>query len=300
MRGIHGARPGDAVLITGGSSDLGLETALYLAARGRRVYATTRDLAKRPAMLRAAAERGVHLEVLQLDVTDRASIDAAVDEVVGEAGGLYALVNNAGRGLRGCLEDLAEEEIRQVFEVNVFGTMAVTRAVLPHLRTAGRGRIVIISSVGGRLASYGLTGYCASRFALEGFGESLALEVAPFGLQVVLVEPGIIKTAYWTVGRGIARNALNPASPYYARFRRQEELADAIAERSRNRPIHVARAVHHALTTPSPRLRYVVGQPASLLFALRRYLPGETFDRAYSAILLRLLEERQRPQERPA
>ncbi len=146
-----GARPGDAVLITGCSTGLGMETALCLAERGLRVYASMRDLDRKDALLEAAERRRVSLEVLQLDVTDPASIEAAIATAAADS--LYGLVNNAGIGLRGCLEDLALDEIRRVFEVNVLGAMAVTQQVLPHLRTAGRGRVVTISSVAGKIAS---------------------------------------------------------------------------------------------------------------------------------------------------
>jgi NAD(P)-dependent dehydrogenase (short-subunit alcohol dehydrogenase family) len=280
----------ESVLITGCSGGLGLEAALYLAERGFNVFATLRDMGKRQYLLDCAAQRGVSLEVLRLDVVDPDSIDSAVNHVLERAGGIYGLVNNAGTGLRGCLEDLSEAEIRQVFDVNVFGTIAVTQRVLPHMRVAGRGRIVTMSSVGARIASFGLSGYCASRFALEGFAEALALEVAPFGIQSILVEPGIIKTPYWTTAnRGTAKNAEDPTSAYASMFRRHEALADRIADRSRTKPVHVAKVVHRALTVRHPQLRYVVGQPAGLLISLRRHLPGDLFERVYFPLVLRLL-----------
>lgn len=290
-------RRGDAVLVTGSSTGLGLETALHLAERGFRVYATVRDLGSRPEVERAAAERNVTLAVLRLDVTDAGSIDEAVRAVVEQAGGIFGLVNNAGIGLRGCLEDLADAEIRQVFETNVFGTMALTKRVLPHMRAAGRGRIVTISSVGGRISSFGMSAYCATKFALEGFGEALALEVAPFGLQAILIEPGIIKTSRWTVNRGRGANALNPASPYYELFKRSEEAADGVVKATRNKPIHVAMAVYHALTTPRPRMHYVVGWPASAAVRLRRYLPEPLFERLYFGALLRRIVRGEGPRQ---
>jgi len=282
-----GARPGDAVLITGCSTGLGMETALYLAERGLTVYASMRDLDRQAALLEAAERRRVSLEVLRLDVTDPASIEAAI--ATAAVDGLYGLVNNAGIGLRGCLEDLALDEIRRVFEVNVLGAMAVTQRVLPHLRTAGRGRVVTISSVAGKIASFGLSAYCASKFALEGFGEALALEIAPFGLKSILIEPGIVKTSRWTINRGTARDALTPASPYHRLFNRHEQIADDIVERSKTRPADVAEAVHRALTVDRPRLRYLVGRPASAAVNFRRYAPAALFERLYFGSLLRRL-----------
>jgi len=270
-----------SVLITGAGTGIGLETALYLAEQGFQVYASVPDLSQQNGVDTAAAERGVSLQVLQLDVTDQPSIQSAVDTIVAESGGIYGLVNNAGLGLRGYFEDLSEEEISQVFEVNVFGTMAVTRAVLPHMRAARRGRIVIITSVGGRIGSLAVSAYGATKFAQEGFGESLAQEVVPFGIYVSLVEPAIIKTERWGVHRGVAKRALNPESPYYAWFRESERLADRLVETSPTRPIHVAKTVYRALTAKRPKLRYVVGWRAGLVLTLRRYLPGELFERVY-------------------
>jgi NAD(P)-dependent dehydrogenase (short-subunit alcohol dehydrogenase family) len=196
-------------------------------------------------------------------------------------------VNNAGIGLRGCFEDLTDGEIRQVFEANVFGTMAVTRRVLPSMRAAGRGRIVTITSVGGRIATFGLSAYCSSKFAQEGFGEALALELEPFGIRSILIEPGIIKTSRWTVNRGTGANALDPESPYCAMFRRHEELADRFVESRKTRPEHVAKAVYRALVARRPRMRYVVGRPASVVIALRGLLPDGLFERVYFGSLLR-------------
>ena len=216
-------------------------------------------------------------------MTDPSGVESAVEAIVAETGGIFGLVNNAGIGLRGCFEDLTEAEIRQVFEANVFGTMAVTRQVLPHMRAAGRGRVVTITSVGARIATFGLGAYCSTKFAQEGFAESLALELAPFGLHSILIEPGMIKTSRWTVNRGTAANAFDSSSPYRELFRRHEELSDRFVESRKTRPVDVAKAVHRALSSRRPRMRYVVGRPASVAVAMRRLLPG----RAVRAHLLR-------------
>jgi NAD(P)-dependent dehydrogenase (short-subunit alcohol dehydrogenase family) len=276
-----------SVLITGASTGLGLATAVYLAERGLQVYATMRELAHRDRLDAEAKRKNVRLDVLQLDIADPASIAAAVETVVARSGEIYALINNAGIGLRGYFEDLAEDEIRELFAVNVFGTMAVTRAVLPHMRAARAGRIAMITSVGGRVGSFGVSAYCATKFAQEGFGESLAQEVRPFGIFVSLVEPAIIKTERWGANRGIARAAMNPASPYYAWFRQSERLADRLVATSPTKAEDVARAVHAVLTARRPRLRYVVGRRAGLVVALRRYLPGELFERLYFGAAVR-------------
>ncbi len=284
---------GDSVLITGSGTGLGLASALYLAERGFRVYATVRNPAQRPTVMAAAAERGVTLSVLELDLTDRQTIDAAVATVVEECGSLYALVNNGGIGLRGCMEDVTDAEIRAVFEANVFGTMAMTQAVLPHMRAAGRGRVVTITSVGGRISTFGLGVYCSSKFAQEGFGEALALELAPFdGLHAVMIEPGIIKTERWDEHRGTAVGAQDPSSAYYELFRASEAVADAFVERSRTKPEDVAAAIHEALTAKRPKMRYVVGRPAAAAIVLRRYLPSGLFERVYWGPFLRRIRSR--------
>jgi NAD(P)-dependent dehydrogenase (short-subunit alcohol dehydrogenase family) len=284
-----------AVLVTGCSSGIGLETALHLAQHGFRVFASMRDLDRRGALDDEAARRGLAVEVLQLDVTDAASVASAVSTLIRRAGGIYGLVNNAGVQLRGYFEDLSPSEIERVFETNLFGVMAVTRAVLPHLRRAGRGRIVMVGSMGGRIASPACSAYCASKSALEGFSESLALEVKLLGAEVVVVEPGLVKTdRFWTANRGVARAALDPESPYHRWFARLERLADQLAAAAPVRPVDVAQAVYQALTARSPRLRYVVGRRARLLLRLRAYLPGESFERlALAAVTRRLVRARE-------
>ena len=141
----------------------------------------------------------------------------AVRTIVAETGGIYAVVNNAGQFLRGYFEDLSNGEVRQVFETNVFGTMAVTRAVLPHMRAAKRGRILIMSSVAGKIGAPTGSAYSASRFAQEGFAESLSQELEPLGIHVALniVEPGITRSAGWTPGRGAAEKACDRHSPSF-------------------------------------------------------------------------------------
>lgn len=280
----------EAVIVTGGSSGLGLETALYLSQKGYLVYATMRDLSRQAEVEAQAARRGTTLRTLQLDVTDRASIDAAVHTVVDEAGGIYGLINNAGTGLRGCVEDLTVTEIRRLFETNFLGTISMAQSVLPHMRAAHRGRIIFMSSIAGRLGSPGISAYCATKFAVEGLAETLNQEIVPFGLRAILIEPGIIDTPHWhTSNRGLAQGALNPASPYYAMFQRQEAQAENIVRSSRNRPNDVAKAIYHALTSRHPKMRYVVGQPASILLTLRRHIPGELFDRIYFGLVRRAL-----------
>lgn len=292
-------RRGDTVLVTGSSTGLGLETAIGLAQHGFNVYATVRDPGMREEVLQAGRDRGVTLQVLRLDLTDRASIDAAVQQILDEAGGIFALINNGGVGLRGCLEDVTSEEVRAVYEANIVGTIAVTQAVLPAMRAAGRGRIITVGSVGGRIASFGVSVYCSSKFAQEGLAEALSLELAPFGLHSILLEPGIIKTTRWSTNRSLGSKAASPHSAYRSLFSAGEVLADRVVERSRTTPKDVADATIKALTDPKPRLRYVVGQPAGLVILLRRYLPSAVFERIYFGGLLRQLTTEAARHEKP-
>jgi NAD(P)-dependent dehydrogenase (short-subunit alcohol dehydrogenase family) len=277
----------DSILVTGAATGLGKAMALYLAERGFRVYGTTRDVRQAEELKALARERNLTLRVLPLDVTNPESIRDAVQTIVAESGGIYGVINNAGIGLRGYFEDLADDEIRRLFDANVFGVMAVTKAVLPYMREARRGRIILISSVGGKIGSLGVTAYCSTKFAVEGFGESLFQELAPLGVRVVLIEPGIIKTERWTSNRGLAKNALNPESPYHAWFQQAEKESDQLVRASVATPEDVAAVVHQALTAERPRLRYMVGRKAKLAVALRRWLPGEIFERLYFGTVMR-------------
>jgi NAD(P)-dependent dehydrogenase (short-subunit alcohol dehydrogenase family) len=298
VRGRAG-RPGDAVIVTGASTGLGLEAALHLAERGFRVFPTVRGDASEADVLAAATSRGVRLEPVRLDLTDRDSIDAAVATVTERAGGVYALVNNGGIGLRGAVEDSTEEEIRRVYETNVLGTIAVTQAVLGPMRAAGCGRIVTVTSVGGRVPGFGVSIYCSSKFAQEGLAEGLSLELAPFGIQSIIVEPGMIKTPRWDEHRGTTAAAADPASPYYAHFWVSEGIADRIVERSPTTPADVAAAIHEALTADEPRLRYVVGRGARIVIWLRRHMRERRFERLYYGRQLRRLERHIDPELLP-
>jgi NAD(P)-dependent dehydrogenase (short-subunit alcohol dehydrogenase family) len=291
-----GGRPGrrgDAVVVTGASTGLGLAISLEIAAQGMRTYATVPDLGMSGDVHAAASQRGVELHVLRLDLLDSASITEAVERVVAESGGVYGLVNNGGIGLRGAIEDSSEEEIRRLYDTNLTGTVLATRAVLPHMRAAGCGRIVTITSIGGRVPGFGVSVYCSSKFGQEGFAEGLALEVAPFGIQSIIVEPGMIKTTRWGELRGTASRAEDPSSAYHRYFWASEAFADKVIDRSPTRPPDVAAAVHRALTDEKPRMRYVVGRGAQVVIALRRHLPYRLFERFYYGGQLRRVGARQ-------
>ncbi len=302
MTGFAPSHKSAPVLITGCSTGLGLDAAVYLAEQGFKVYATMRDLSRSDALENEARSRGVKLELLQLDVTDTESIDSVVATIIENDGRIYGLVNNAGIGLRGCLEDLTEAEIRESYEANVFGTINVIKRVLPHMRVSHEGRIINISSVAGRISSFGLSMYCSAKFALEGLSEALYLETAPFGVKTVIIEPGIINTSRWSHNRGNSPSALNPKSPYYRLFRKAEILADHRVEVSKTRPEDVSKTIYRALTVENPRLRYVVGRPAGLAILAKRYLPERFFEKLYFGSILREITkpDELEPSEKPA
>jgi NAD(P)-dependent dehydrogenase (short-subunit alcohol dehydrogenase family) len=279
----------DGILVTGASRGIGMETALQLAARGFRVWASMRDPAHGAALEEEARRRGVKVETLRLDVTEPASVDTALAEIRARGGHLYGLVNNAGVTRSAYFEDFPEEEIRRVIEVNLFGVMNVTRRVLPLMREARRGRIVMLSSLGGRIASVSMAPYFASKFAIEGFAEALMQEVAPCGIQVVIVEPGIVATEIWDKEKQLVPAALNPGGPYYEYFCRAQAETDALVKTATVAPADVAAAITLAFTTRRPRLRYIVGWRGRLLISLRRHLPGEWFDRIYFREVIRRL-----------
>ncbi len=274
-------------MITGASTGLGLATALHLARIGFRVYATSLTSDDRRTVEDRALAAEVPLRFLQLDITDNDSIRAAIEQIISECGEIFALVNNAGTRLRGCFEDLRDKEIRHLFMTNVYGTMAMTRAVLPYMRKASGGRIVMITSVAGKIGSFGLSAYCASKFSQEGFTESIAQELLPFGIHLSIIEPGIINTEAWTSNRIVAEASASRHSPYFGWFQRMEAMSDQLVASSRTTPLDVARQVEKALTAKRPKLRYMVGNRAKVIFMLRKYLPGDLFDRFYFNTIIR-------------
>ena len=263
-------------LITGASTGIGQATSLRLARAGWTVLAGVRK-SEDGARL-AAEEPAGRIEPLQLEVTDAAQIGAAAARV-GPAG-LDALVNNAGIGLGGPLEVLTDEEWRRQFDVNFFAQIAVTRAMLPALRRAG-GRIVFISSIGGRVAM-GFNGpYAASKHAIEAVGDALRVELHDSGVQVALIEPGSIATPIWDKSRGEAERLTIPPEleRYYGGA---VEALDKVLEETGRRgisPDAVAETIQKALTARHMPARVLVGRDARTMLYAKRLLPDRVFDR---------------------
>ncbi|NOK38484.1 SDR family NAD(P)-dependent oxidoreductase [Corallococcus exercitus] len=281
-------------LVTGASSGIGLFTSLELARNGFQVWASMRDLSRDSGLLTAAREAGVQVRTVRLDVTEPASIDAAMREVLATGGRLDVLVNNAGFAMDGFFEDLSEAELREQFETNFFGLAAVTRAALPTMRAQRSGRVINVSSISGRFAGPGYSAYCSSKWAVEGFSESLHYELRPFGISVSVIEPGgFYKTNILTRNRKLAARALDPASPYHALTLRMEADVARWLESMGGDLSEVARTIRHAALSPAPRLRYVIGRSARMKILRRTLLPdwlNEPSTRA--GLLARLLSRK--------
>jgi NAD(P)-dependent dehydrogenase (short-subunit alcohol dehydrogenase family) len=277
------------VLITGAGSGIGRATARAAAGAGHVVYAGLRDLASAATGTEGAGERPV--TPLALDVRRPEERTAAVERVVREQGRLDVLVNNAGVALGGFLEQLDEDELRQVFDVNVFGAWSMTRAALPHLR-ASSGLVVFLSSMAGRSAMPGMGAYASSKFALEAMGEAFRHELALFGVRVVLVEPGAFRTDIFGRNRRLARHARDPDSPYAPYVEGLDRLVTRIADRFARDPAEVARVVVSLIDQRRPALRRPVGPDARLRTVLLRLAPFRLHERLVARALERWARDR--------
>jgi NAD(P)-dependent dehydrogenase (short-subunit alcohol dehydrogenase family) len=268
-----------AVLITGCSTGIGRATALRLAKAGHTVYASARKV----ATMQDLASAGCKL--LELDVCDEASIKAAVAKVEAEQGTIGVLINNAGYGSEGPIEEVPMAEVRRQFETNVFGLTTLTKLVLPGMRKQGWGKIVNLSSMGGRMTLPGGGFYHATKYAVEAISDALRFEVQGFGIDVIIIEPGPIKTEFGDTA--IARVAAlgGPESPYkefltvlQRQIRDADEgpmgrlAADADA---------VAKVIETAITTSRPKTRYVITVAAHVMMGLRRWVG----DRGWDAVM---------------
>ena len=264
-------------IVTGSSSGIGYETALILARNGFRTYATMRNLEKGKSISDIATKEKLELHTIKLDVTDERSVTDAIKTIKADAGRIDVLVNNAGYGLAGSLEDLSMSEIKAQFETNVFGLIRVTQAVLPTMREQKSGIIVNISSIGGKVAIPLQSPYHSTKFAVEGLSESIAYDLEPFGIKVVIIEPGAIKTNFET-GMVVAQNTQNPKSPYYNKM---QKLQSSINSHFKNgtTPAKVAEVILNAITTPNPNLRYTVGEDAAMIAQKRKELSDLEFQK---------------------
>lgn len=265
-------------LITGATSGMGRSTAFRLAGKGHRVFAGARRPEAGEALVREAGERGLAVEPVPLDVTDTASVEAAVGEVLARAGRVDHLVNNAGYGLVATVEQATDAEMIRQFDVNVFGVLRMCRAVLPAMRAQGSGVIVNVSSFLGRMGLPLLAHYNASKHAVEAITDSLRYEVARFGIRVHSVLPGLFGTDF--VKRGLAVNEATMAedSPYADLVKRMVPLvADKINHGPD--PVAVAEAIERVLADPQAPIRTPVGAEAETFLPMAKQMTDEEFER---------------------
>jgi NAD(P)-dependent dehydrogenase (short-subunit alcohol dehydrogenase family) len=270
-------------VITGASSGIGLLTAVEMARRGYTVVGLMRDLARRTRLEEAAAAAGVKVEVRRLDVTDFEAMPGVVAEIVGAHGRIDVLVNNAGFAMAGFSEDILLDELRRQFDTNFFGAVAMTRAVLPTMRAQHSGQILMVSSVSGIAGQLGIGSYSASKFALEGWSESLRLELQPLGIHVVLIEPGSFRTDIWDRNAQIGKFAMHRNSPNHERGARFTQFVKSHLPTQDATP--VAKLIADIADTPRPSLRYRIGKDAHIQVWLRRVLPWKSYERLIARIL---------------
>lgn len=276
--------PGKIAVITGTSSGIGLLTSIELAKAGFRVVATMRDLGRRARLDQAvgAAGVGAAVDVRELDVTKFETMPAFVESVLRDYGRIDVLVNNAGFPVAGFAEDIRLEELRQQFETNFFGAVALTKAVLPAMRRQKSGHIIQLSSIVGLNGAVTVSSYSASKHALEGWSESLRLEVNALGIQVVLVEPGAFETDIWTRSAVMGKEATKPTS---LNLQRSLNMRERITKIPKDNPVIVARAIAAIAQDPHPRLRYLVGRDAKVQLAMKRLLPWKWYEKAIANYL---------------
>ena len=262
-------------VVTGSSTGIGYETSLTLARNGFLTYATMRNLNKSENIKSVATRENLPLRIKQLDVTNDVSVKNAIQTITSEAGRIDVLVNNAGYGLNGAFEDLAMDEIKAQYETNVFGLIRTTHAVLPIMRRQKSGTIVNISSGAGRFGFPTGSAYVSTKFAVEGLSESMSYELEPFGIKVVIVEPGVIRTNFGD-GLIVAKRSQDPNSPYLQMMQRSAAGFEKMMENASS-PDVVAKVVLNAIRDKNPGLRYLAGSDVETWLGGKRKVADEEF-----------------------
>jgi NAD(P)-dependent dehydrogenase (short-subunit alcohol dehydrogenase family) len=272
-------------VVTGSSSGIGFETSLLLAKNGFFTYATMRNLDKSNKIIDLKQKEKLPLEVVKLDVTDDKSVKEAIEKISNEQETIDVLINNAGYGLVGPLEELSIQEFKEQFETNVFGVIRVIQEILPIMRKQRHGTIVNISSVAGRIGFPLTSAYVSSKFALEGLSESMAYEIEPFGIKVILIEPGVIKTNFdgnLKIGKKVSTTATtnNRNSPY-ADITEKRIAGFKPRFENGSPPIEVAKVILNVITSKNVPLesRYLVGNDAFKLIEIRKNKSDKEFRR---------------------
>jgi NAD(P)-dependent dehydrogenase (short-subunit alcohol dehydrogenase family) len=270
-------------LVTGSSSGIGYETALLLARNGFDTFATMRNMNKSKEITEVSKRENLPLRVMQLDVNDDRSVADAINNILNEKKSIEVVVNNAGYGLMGSVEESSLDEIKAQFETNFFGAIRVIKEVIPMMRKQRTGTIVNVSSVAGRIGFPMGSAYVSSKFALEGLSESMSYELKQFGIKIVLIEPGVINTNFAFV---TPKKALDANSSYSQLMNKLEEnLFSTIANGTP--PKEVATVILRSITEESPEHRYLVGNDAVELINARKTSTDEEFEKIIVGNLLR-------------
>ena len=264
-------------IITGSSSGIGHATALLLARNRFHTYATMRNIKKSVDIMEIANRERLPLQVIQLDVNDDTSIRNSIEKVISEKQRIDLLVNNAGYGLVGAFEDLSVEEIKSQFETNFFGVIRLTQQVLPIMRKQKSGTIVNVSSGAGLIGFPGMSAYVSSKFALEGLSESMSYELEPFGIKIVIIEPGVIRTNF-KKNAVMSKKSLDDSfiSPYSSIVQKMDASITSIIEHA-TPPEEVAKAILHVVTSNNPEVRFPVGNDIIMMLETKKNMSDEDF-----------------------
>lgn len=257
-------------LITGCSSGIGYETALMLGRNGFRTFATMRNTKKSDSLQEIIRKEGLDVSIRQLDVNDDASIENTINNIKNEANRIDVLINNAGFGLVGFFEDLTLDEIRDQFETNFFGVLNITKKIIPIMRLQKSGTIINISSGAGQVGFPGISAYVSTKFAIEGFSESLTYELLPYGIKVVIIEPGVIKTNFFRNCK-VSEHSVKKNSTYSTSLDKFQKNIEIMQEHATS-PTDVAKVIIQVLGNSEPKQRYIVGNDVAMILEAKKNL----------------------------
>ena len=265
----------EVALITGCSSGIGYETALMLARNGYHTFATMRNTKKSDSLEEIIRKERLDLNIRQLDVNDDTSIENTINCIKREANRIDVLINNAGYGLVGFFEDLTLDEIRNQFETNFFGVLNITKKIIPIMRLQKSGTIINVSSGAGQVGFPGISAYVSTKFAIEGFSESLMYELLPYGIKVVIIEPGVIKTNFFR-NCIVSEHSMKKSSPYSRSLDKFQKNVELMQEHATS-PIDVAKVIIQVLGNNEPKQRYIVGNDVAMILEAKKNLSDIEF-----------------------
>ena len=262
------------VLVTGCSSGIGLATCHVLSRNNFMTYGTVRNLSKAKKIQDLINRENLSLKILRLDVNDNQSIKLAVKKILTDTGRIDVLINNAGYGMFGPVEEITTQEVKKQFETNFFGTIRLIKAIVPIMRKQGNGTIVNISSMVGRFGVPLNSAYVSSKFAVEGLSESISFELEEFGIRVIVIEPGVVKSDFF---HNVKVKGMNLESPYQKLMERRVNFLDKAMKNSLTSSYDVADTILDALNSKDPKFRYVIGNDATNSLRMRNSLSDRKF-----------------------